>query len=109
MKYPRWIRARQNLDTKRAIDPATTVSTQLNALEGTFKIGKGARIAITVGSRYIANLSLITKVVVDFVKAKAVCPFLIPAMGSHGGATKDGQIRVLKELGFSEEGMGAPL
>lgn len=76
MKYPRWIRFRQNLDTKRVIDPATTVGTQLNALEGTFKIEKGARIAITVGSRYIANLSLITKIVVDFVKAKGAYPLL---------------------------------
>jgi hypothetical protein len=62
-----------------------------------------------VGSRYIANLPLITRVVVDFVKAKGAYPFLIPAMGSHGGATKDGQIRVLKELGCTEESIGAPI
>jgi len=109
MKYPRWIRIRQNLDTKRVVDPAAEVGTQLHALEGTFKIEKGARIAITVGSRYIANLSLITKVVVDFIRAKGAYPFLVPAMGSHGGATKDGQISVLNELGLTEESVGAPI
>lgn len=109
MKYPQWIRLRQNLDTKRVIDPAATVITQLNTLEGTVKIEKGARIAITVGSRFIANLPLITKVVVDFVKAKGAYPFLVPAMGSHGGATKKGQVKVLEELGITEESIGAPI
>lgn len=109
MQYPRWIRIRQNLDTKRVVDPAATVSTQLHSLEGTFKIEKGARIAITLGSRYIANLSLITKVVVDFIRAKGAYPFLVPAMGSHGGATKGGQISVLNELGLTEESVGAPI
>jgi hypothetical protein len=109
MKYPRWIRIRQNLDTKRVVDPAAEVGTQLSALEGTFKIAKGARIAITAGSRYIANLSLITKVVVDFIRTKGAYPFLVPAMGSHGGATKDGQIGVLRELDLTEESIGAPI
>jgi len=109
MQYPRWIRIRQNLDTKRVGDPAAEVGAQLRALEGTFKIAKGARIAITAGSRYIANLPLITRVVVDFIRDKGAYPFLVPAMGSHGGATKDGQISVLKELGFTEESIGAPI
>ena len=109
VKYPEWIRLRQDLDTKRDIDPAATVIAQLNRLEGSFTIEKGARIAITVGSRFIANLPLITKVVADFVRAKGALPFLVPAMGSHGGATKEGQIRVLEELGFTEDSIGAPI
>lgn len=109
MKYPRWIKIRQNLDKQRIGDPAAEIGTQLHALEGTLKIAKGARIAITAGSRYIANLPRITKAVVDFIRAKGAYPFLVPAMGSHGGATKDGQISVLKELGLTEESIGVPI
>ncbi len=109
LHYPAWIRIRQELDKNRDDDPVQTVRTQLASLKRQAGIRKGARIAITAGSRYIANLPRITKAVADFIKAEGASPFLVPAMGSHGGATKKGQIRVLEELGFTEESIGVPI
>jgi hypothetical protein len=109
MQYPAWIKIYQDLDKKRDVDPVLTVKSQLALLKRKAGIIRGARIAITAGSRYIANLPLITKAVVDFVISEGAYPFLVPAMGSHGGATDKGQIKVLEELGFTEKSMGAPI
>lgn len=70
---------------------------------------KGSRIAITAGSRGIANIATITKAAVDEVKSQGALPFIIPAMGSHGGATPEGQREVLEHYGVTEEAMGAPI
>lgn len=72
-------------------------------------IKAGKRIAITCGSRGIDNYSLVIKTIVNFVKIKGGYPILIPAMGSHGGATAKGQVEVLKQYGITEESMGAPI
>jgi hypothetical protein len=66
-------------------------------------------IAITAGSRGIANVDIITKAVVDFVKSKEANPFIVPAMGSHGGATAEGQIEVLAGYSITEKNMGCPI
>jgi len=72
-------------------------------------IAPGARIAITCGSRGIDQYVLIIKTIVRFVKEKGGIPFLVPSMGSHGGATAEGQIEVLKGYGITEESTGAPI
>lgn len=72
-------------------------------------IQPGARIAITCGSRGIDQYALIIKTVVSFVKAKGGQPFLVPSMGSHGGATAEGQEEVLRRYGITEESTGAPV
>ncbi len=72
-------------------------------------IRPGARIAITCGSRGIDKYALIIKTVADFVKEKGGQPILIPAMGSHGGATAEGQREVLRRYGITEETIGAPV
>lgn len=72
-------------------------------------IQQGDRIAITGGSRGIAEYQLIMKTVVSFVKAKGGIPFIVPAMGSHGGGTAEGQKTMLKNLGITEETVGAPI
>ncbi len=69
----------------------------------------GARIAITAGSRGIQNLVKMTRVAVDTVKALGGAPFIVPAMGSHGGATDEGQKTLLADLGISEASMGCPV
>lgn len=69
----------------------------------------GSQIAITAGSRGIANVAIITKAIVDFVKKKGAHPFIVPAMGSHGGATAQGQIEILESYGMSEQSMGCPI
>ena len=72
-------------------------------------IKQGASIAIGVGSRGICNLEEIVREVVDFVKSQGAYPFIIPVMGSHGGATAEGQEEVLAGYGITEETMGAPV
>ncbi len=73
------------------------------------KFEKGSRIAIATGSRGIANIATIIKAVVDEVKYQGACPFIIPAMGSHGGATAQGQRKVLEHYGITKETMGVPI
>lgn len=72
-------------------------------------IKPGARIAITCGSRGIDQYALLIKTVVSFVKSKGGQPILIPSMGSHGGATAEGQEEVLRRYGITEESVGAPV
>ena len=73
------------------------------------KIKKGQRIAITAGSRGIDRISFILKAVAGKVKDMGGEPFLVPAMGSHGGATAEGQKKILEELGITPEFIGAPV
>lgn len=61
----------------------------------------GARIAVAVGSRGIANLPAIVRSVMDWVRAQGAVPFIVPAMGSHGGATADGQRKLLEGFGLT--------
>ena len=72
-------------------------------------IAPGARIAITCGSRGIDQYANIIRTVAEFVKEKGGQPVLIPAMGSHGGATAEGQVEVLRRYGITEETIGAPI
>ena len=69
----------------------------------------GMRIAITAGSRGIANIALIVKSIASSVKARGGLPFVAPAMGSHGGATAAGQAEVLAHYGITEEACGCPV
>jgi hypothetical protein len=73
------------------------------------RILPGQRIAIAVGSRGIANLPTIVKVMVQHIKQADAYPFIVPAMGSHGGATGPGQQKVLEGLGITETSVGAPI
>jgi hypothetical protein len=67
------------------------------------------RIAIGVGSRGVANLAVITKAVVETLTALGARPFIIPTMGSHGGATAEGQQAVIASYGVTETAMGCPI
>lgn len=69
-------------------------------------IQPGKNIAITAGSRGIANVDVITKAIVDFVKSRGANPFIVPAMGSHGGATAEGQTEILTGYNITEASMG---
>ena len=73
------------------------------------QIKRGMNIAITAGSRGIANLDIITKAIVDFVKNQNANPFIVPAMGSHGGATAEGQIEILAGYNITEDTMDCPI
>lgn len=73
------------------------------------RIRPGMRIAITAGSRGIRNVDEITRSVVAFVKTRGAEPFIVPAMGSHGGATAEGQKELLAGYGITEEAMGCEI
>ncbi len=73
------------------------------------KIRPGMTVAVTAGSRGIANVDIITRAVVDFVKARGAVPFIVPAMGSHGGATAQGQLDILAGYGITPDTMGCEI
>lgn len=78
--------------------------------EGILKqLKPGARIAVAAGSRGITNIDRIVKETVQLLKKAGAQPFILPAMGSHGGATPEGQTEVLAEYGISEKTMQAPV
>ena len=70
---------------------------------------QGKNIALTVGSRGIANLPLLVRAVGEWLKASGARPFIVPSMGSHGGATPAGQQKVLAEYGITEKEVGIPI
>lgn len=73
------------------------------------KIQPGDSVAITCGSRGIANMALVIKQVVALVFLKGGKPFVFPAMGSHGGANAEGQAQLIAEYGVTEEDLGCPI
>jgi len=73
------------------------------------QIKPGMKIAITAGSRGIANNALTTKCISDFIKSKGAQPFVVPAMGSHGGSTSAGQREILRGYGITEEYLQCPI
>lgn len=73
------------------------------------RIRPGDRVAVTAGSRGIHDLATVVRSAVDWLRATGAEPFIVPAMGSHGGGTADGQRSVLADLGVTEETMGVPV
>ncbi len=110
-QIPEMVKIRQLFDDTH-ISPETipaVVEEQLARPEISSRIGPGMEIAITVGSRGVANVGLITKSVADFVKKRGATPFVVPAMGSHGGATAKGQREVIEGYGVTEEFIGCEI
>jgi hypothetical protein len=101
-------RIRQKFDKPRVEDIRETVKLKLDRLSWS-AIRPGDRVAITAGSRGIANIAEILRAIVEFFKSLEADPFLFPAMGSHGGATAAGQVAVLAQLGVTEASVKAPI
>lgn len=108
---PRMFRARQSFPRERILteEIPQAVFAALADTEISSRIKPGMSIAITAGSRGIANVHIITKAIVDFVKQRGARPFIVPAMGSHGGATAEGQTQLLAGYGITEAAMGCPV
>ena len=106
---PRMIKVRQKFCQEHIADIPAALHQQLGMRNLPDRIVPGATIAITAGSRGIANLPEILRELVGWVKAHDGQPFIVPTMGSHGGATAEGQTGVLRELGITEETVGAPI
>lgn len=108
---PKMFHARQTFprDMIKPEDIPNVVNHELSKEEFDTKIKSGMEIAITAGSRGIRNVDIITKSIVDYVKSKGAIPFIVPAMGSHGGATAQGQKDMLAGFGITEENMGCEI
>lgn len=109
IKLPKMAKIRQKFSRPIIDDIPLAIYNEVNKPEIAKNIKKGNTIAITVGSRGVANIALITKELVRNVKKLGGEPFIIPAMGSHGGATAKGQVEVLNSLGVTEEYIDAPI
>ncbi|MBR1437044.1 MAG: DUF2088 domain-containing protein, partial [Synergistaceae bacterium] len=111
VKIPKMFRAEQKFP-RQAINPKdipAKINAELSHEPFISKIKSGMEIAITAGSRGVANVALITKSIADFVKARGAVPFIVPAMGSHGGATPEGQLEVLEGYGITPKSMGCEI
>lgn len=102
-----WVRVRQTLPGDRVDDVAGETRNELAKLLPDLK--RGGRVGVAVGSRGIADLTVIVRETVRWLKDCGANPFIIPAMGSHGGATAEGQVKVLSSYGVTGEEMGCPI
>jgi len=109
MKFPRLLVARQKFPDRRIPDVPAAVRQQLAQSGFASRVKPGARIAIGVGSRGIANIAAIVRCVVEYWQQHGMQPFLFPAMGSHGAASAQGQADVLAHYGITAASMGCPL
>ena len=107
--FPRMVEVRQKIKAPKLIDFVSAIREELRSKGLDEKIKPGWRIAITAGSRGIAHYAKILATVVEEVKKAGGEPFLIPTMGSHGGATPEGQVEVLRSLGITSEIVTVPI
>lgn len=109
ISIPQMVRVRQRFQHPQPIDVREAIQRQFNEKQALATVKPGNTVAITVGSRGISNQPLAVKTIVELVRATGGVPFLIPAMGSHAGATAEGQKAMLLGMGFDEETVGAPI
>ena len=106
---PRMVHVRQKFQTKKLDSVARTIAEQFKRPEVRAKVKPGMTIAVGCGSRGISNIAECAKAVVAELKALGAKPFIFPAMGSHGGATAEGQREVLEGYGITENYVGCPI
>ena len=109
IKVPKMARVAQSFEDTTIRDIPGAVAKEFDKEEIARTIKPGMSIAVTAGSRGIANIAVILKETVAQLKKLGANPFLFPAMGSHGGATAEGQLLILKSYGITEETMGCPI
>lgn len=107
--FPNVIRVRQRFQGPAVAGVPAAVAAALAPLNLKARLRPGAAVAVTGGSRGIANIAAVTRAVVDALAAAGGRPFIFPAMGSHGGATAEGQVEVLRKYGITQEAMGVPV
>lgn len=109
IRIPPVYRVRQTFTVDPIDDIETSCLEQIAALSRLQGLKQGARIAVAVGSRGIADISLITASVVKALKQAGFAPFIVSGMASHGRATAAGQAQLLAELGVTEAAVGCPI
>lgn len=108
MNFPKMAPVRQTFARPQVADIEQTVRAELTRVLSDGDLN-GQQIAVAAGSRGIRNIGLIVRTVVSVLRDRGACPFIVPAMGSHGGATAEGQIGVLESLGVTEAYCGAEI
>ncbi len=106
-QIPRFFKIRRHSNPPRITDVPQAVRSELEA--SGVRFASGSRVAVAVGSRGIMNLAAMVRETVEWLKEQGAQPFIVPAMGSHGGATAEGQAAVLRDYGVSEETVGVPV
>ena len=109
MNFPQIYRVKQTFDRTRVENIPATVKTELQKLSLEKQVKSGQRVALTAGSRGVANIALILKAAVEYFKSIGAKPFIFPGMGSHGGATAEGQTALLAHYQVTEAFTGAPI
>src|SRR5213592_2151273 len=107
--FPRMFAVRQKFPVSPPLDIPAAVQHEFKAQNVLSRLQPGAQIAVGVGSRGITHIKNVVAEVLAVLKTAGAKPFIIPAMGSHGGATPEGQIGVLASYGITEQSMGVPI
>lgn len=107
--FPKIVKIKQKFNSYKVEDISSAIAQEMLKKNVKSKIKPGMSIAVGVGSRGIANLLEIVKNVINVIKKCGANPFIIPAMGSHGGATAEGQKEILASYGITEDNLGVPI
>ena len=106
---PKMAKVRQTFDSSQIDDLGSAIRAELDIPKFRELIKTGMEIAVAVGSRGLDRLPELVATTIEFIKEQGATPFIVPSMGSHGGATAEGQIAVLKHLGVTEETAGCEI
>ncbi|HAN96698.1 MAG TPA: [Fe-S]-binding protein [Planctomycetaceae bacterium] len=109
MPLPDLFRVRQRFQGPELSDVEGETHRQLARLDLARRIAPGQSVAITAGSRGITSIDVILRAVVAHLRSLGAEPFIVPAMGSHGGGTAAGQTKMLAQLGITEASCGCPI
>jgi Lactate racemase N-terminal domain len=109
MIFPRTFRVKQRMQGPRVPDIGRAVSESIRSLHLKARVRRGETVAVTAGSRGISNIAQIIQCVCDELKHSELRPFIVPAMGSHGGASAEDQTRLLAHYGITDAAMGCPI
>ncbi len=109
MSFPPIARVRQVHDQPEVGDVPRAVADAIRSSRIGGRVKPGGSIALTVGSRGIAGIDRIARAAVDALKGLGLAPFVVAAMGSHGGGTAEGQRAMLAEFGVTEDALGCPI
>src|SRR5688572_20110061 len=107
--FPKMFRVRQSFDAAKVDDVPAAVRAQLAGLKLNERVRPGQSVAITCGSRGVANIRAIIQACVGYFQSIGAAPFVVPAMGSHGGGTAEGQREVLASYGVTEDSLGCAI
>lgn len=106
---PKMVKVRQSFEDKKVDDVEAALDEEFSQAHIREMVKPGMEIAVAVGSRGVDQIVTVTRKTVAFLKELGAKPFIVPSMGSHGGASAEGQTAVLAHLGVTEESVGAEI